>query len=414
MPAVATRTPCADHRRREARAACVVCTSPVCAACIVPTPVGFKCRRCSGVAPPRGGGGRPRWAVPAVALGLLAVAVAGYGLVPGDQADPPDRRREDVVADPVGERRVQFPGAGGVTIGATLAAPSSAVAGPVPGVLVVAGFGPADREGVASSGGVADPLYRDLSQALAGAGMASLRYDKRGTGQSVLPPDQRLSFDDLVADARAGLTFLGERREVDPAALAVVGHEEGGLVAMRLAAADPRVKALVLVSTPGRPLVEVLSDDFRNTHGQAAADGFRAVVAGLLRTGTLPAPEGLPPEHRDFFPAGEVEYLKQIFSLDPSAEAAQVGVPALVVRGALAAGVSASDSDRLAQALGPKAEVVVGPGVGHTLAVPGSAPSAGGDTSHDHSGSGAAVGPPQRDRDLLARISGWLAGRLRR
>ena len=133
-----------------------------------------------------------------------------------------------------------------------------------------------------------------------------------------------------------------------------------------------------------------------------------------MATGSLPARESLPPDLQDYFPQEQPAYLKDLFSLDPGALAAQVKVPALIVRGALATGISAADSDLLSTSLGPGAEELVGPEAGHTLALeappPAAAPSDGG--GHDDHGSSSAAVGYRRDRALLGRITAWLAAHL--
>jgi hypothetical protein len=353
-------TACAEHRRREAVARCSVCGAPLCSECVVPTPVGIKCHRCTGTARPQiRRPSRRRAGAVAVVVGGLLVAGAAYGLLRDDGADGGRAAEEVADRNLTGERRVRFDGVGGIDVSGTFTIPEAATAGPVPGVLILPGFGPTNRDGPIRAG-APDPLYRDLSQVLADSGLASLRYDKRGTGQTPLSANGPLRFDDLVGDARAAVSFLSERTEIRGGPLAVVGHEEGAVVALRLAAEDPRVKSVVLISAPGRPLVDVLSDDFRNTHGQPSADAFRGVVEGLVATGSLTSRDAMPAEHRDYFPEAHVAYLRDLFSLDPVGEAARVKVPVLIVRGARATGVSAVDSDRLAAALGPGAQVLVG------------------------------------------------------
>ena len=410
-------TACAEHRRREAVARCSVCGAALCSECVVPTPVGIKCHDCTGTARPRAGRrpSRRRAGAVAVVMGGLLVAVAAYGLLGDDGADG-GRVAQDVAdRNLTGERRVRFDGVGGIDVSGTFTIPKAATAGPVPGVLILPGFGPTNRDGLVRAG-APDPLYRDLSQVLADSGLATLRYDKRGTGQTPLSADRPLRFDDLVGDARAGVSFLSERTEIRGGPLAVVGHEEGAVVALRLAAEDPRVKSVVLISAPGRPLVDVISDDFRNTHGQSSADAFRGVVEGLMATGSLPSREAMPAEHRDFFPEAHTGYLRDLFSLDPVGEAARVKVPVLIVRGARATGVSAVDSDRLTAAVGPGAEVLVGPDAGHTLALEAPQPPAASSQverggGHDHEGSSAAPGI-RRDQGLLGQVSAWLGSRL--
>lgn len=410
---------CGRHRRRDAAGRCSTCGAGRCGDCLVPTPVGFKCLDCLGTLSGHSSSRRRRWPPVTAGAGLLLVLVvltlwraADGG---GNEGAPGQAARQPADKAGLHSRDLRFAGTGGVRIGGTLALPT-ARRGRLPAVLVLAGFGPTDRDGLARPNQAPDRLYLDVSRALGERGVASFRYDKRGTGESVLSTGQRLSFDDLVADAQAGLSFLAERSEVDPERLAVVGHDEGGLVALRLAASDPRVKSVVLLSTPGRPLVEVISDDFRANHGAASADAFRATVDALLRTGVLPPSDQLPPEHRGFFPTNENAYLTSIFSLDPAAEAAGVDVPVLVVRGERSTGISAADSGRLAEALGGRAEVMVGADAGYMLELAAPAPpaSASGEDDHTqqfHSGTGAAAAP-RRDDALVGKLASWLAARL--
>ncbi len=407
---MSVRGPCSAHRRRDAVASCASCGSPMCGACVVSTRVGLKCQRCTGERAAAGAGPRRRPALLAGVLTLVVVAAAGFALA--GRGEGPSRVEEESTSGPI-ERVVQLSGAGRVGIAGTFRLPERTRGRPAPAVLIIPGFGPTDRNGVPSAGGEEDPLYRDVSHELAERGMASLRYDKRGTGQSVLPAGSTLTFDDMAADARAGIDFLAERTDVDRTELAVVGHDEGALVAMRVAAGDPRVTAVVLISSPGRALVDVIADDFRVTGGDASADRLREVVAGLLATGTLPPREALAPEHRDFFPADHVPYLREIFSIDPVAYARDVKVPALVVRGGRATFSTAADAERIAGAIGPNAEIVVAPAAGPSLALVREPGTAGGPPSRPGvTAEGAARPPRERDAAALERISGWLAERL--
>lgn len=424
MAAAPPAAPCGQHRRRAAVAGCSTCGNPVCADCLVHTPVGIKCRSCT-TAPRskrqekksgnRQSDMRRRWGAVALALGAVVLGGVAFTLLGADQPD-------DRAAGPVGatadarDSLVAFTGADGLTLRGTLRVPQNASV-PSPSVVIIPGFGPTHRDGVAPPGGPPDPLYRDLSQAFAEAGVASLRYDKRGTGQSPLPADQALDFDDMVDDAAAALTFLAARAEVNPNRVALAGHDEGGLTALRVAAATRQMQAVVLVSTPGRPLADVLADDLvasadEPSHGEDLSQDLHAVVEELLATRALPAPDDLPAPLRPVFPPGEEAYLQAIFSLDPAHEAARVDVPALIVRGGRDPGASQEDVDRLTAALGSDTDVLVGHQAGHTLALQNPAHTPGSDAAHDrtvHDDSAASV---IRDHDLLDDVGAWLAATL--
>ena len=124
--------------------------------------------------------------------------------------------------------------------------------GPFPAVVLLSDSGPQDRDGTvgdfAPLGQLADYLTR--------RGIAVLRFDDRGVGKSSGTPGTTTA--DLVSDAQAGLNFLRTRPEIDLAHLGLVGHGEGGNVAL-LAAAQPLPPAFVVTlaayGLPGRDIV---------------------------------------------------------------------------------------------------------------------------------------------------------------
>lgn len=344
------------------------------------------------------------WIAPLVAL-ALAAACSGGGSV--------DEATEDPVGDarqPSADKVVSFNGASQTRISGAVNAP--ATTDDAPGVLIVPGLAATDRDGQVV-GTPPDTLYKDLSATFTKAGMVTFRYDRRGAGESRLASGQQLSWDDMVGDAKNALAFLGQRTEVGDAGLAVVGHDVGGLIALKLAAADPRVKNVVLVSTPGRPLVDVLAEDFAAGWGPESGAAFRDVVATLLSTGTLPERSTIRAEHQTVLAAGADPMLKSLFSLDPLADAPSVKVPVLVALGGRSTGVTAADAERLNAALGGRAEVITAAGAGPTLLEVLVAAPRGADPA-DHTFHGAP--PPQakstRDAGAMDRISGFVTSKL--
>jgi pimeloyl-ACP methyl ester carboxylesterase len=357
-----------------------------------------------------------RWAIVVVTL-MVAVGACGgdsgggsdggaaggsagrSGGAGGAEPDPID------AASP-GERSVQVVGANKVRLFGTFTSPPAAQSASVPGVLLVPTTGPGDRNGLIGSSGAPDRIAQDMAQAFSGAGVASYRYDRRGTGESKLEPDMRLSFADLVTDAKAALDLLAQRRETSGRDLAVVGYDLGGLVATRLAATDPRVKRLVLVSTPGGAPVEMQAAQLRAVGGQPLEDALRSTVANLLATKTLPSIDALPAELRPLFPPVEAPFLAELYGMDGAAEAAKVRVPTMVVTGADATGY---DPARLAAAV-PGAQMVTSPGSSTlvlTGALPADDPSNPASATHVH-GAGPPVAATKRDADALGRITGFL------
>jgi alpha-beta hydrolase superfamily lysophospholipase len=156
---------------------------------------------------------------------------------------------EDAVVEGVDEREIAF-ASDGLTLYGTLALPTESE-GPFPAALFLHGSGPVDRDGNAA--GLEMDAYRQLAHALARAGIASLRFDKRGVGDS--EGDASLaSRTDLVDDARAALEGLRSQPEIDPARCVLIGHSEGAYLAPILAVEDETVAGIVLLSGAARPL----------------------------------------------------------------------------------------------------------------------------------------------------------------
>src|SRR5262249_39774266 len=92
---------------------------------------------------------------------------------------------------------------------------------------------------------------------LADAGFVVVRYDKRGIGQSGGRAESA-SLTDYAEDVSAAVKLLAARKDIDPKKIAVIGHSEGGSVALIAAGKDKRIAAVALVATPGVPGAEIV------------------------------------------------------------------------------------------------------------------------------------------------------------
>jgi hypothetical protein len=101
----------------------------------------------------------------------------------------------------------------------------------------------------AYGGSMDSPVVHEVAYAARTAGLASLRFNWRGVGGSGGVASSE--FADADADYRAALTHLGE---TVPGALVAAGYSFGALAALRCGAAEPRVRALLLVAPPAAML----------------------------------------------------------------------------------------------------------------------------------------------------------------
>ncbi|MGH6949358.1 MAG: alpha/beta hydrolase family protein, partial [Vitreimonas sp.] len=117
--------------------------------------------------------------------------------------------------------------------------------------------------------------HRDAARfeaiALCRAGIAALIYDKRGVRESG-GDWQQSSFDDLAADAAAGLDWLAARPEIDAARIGIYGHSQGGSIAPLIAARWPRIAFVAAGAGAGQPMGEVERYSLRNAVAPLARD----------------------------------------------------------------------------------------------------------------------------------------------
>jgi pimeloyl-ACP methyl ester carboxylesterase len=167
------------------------------------------------------------------------------------QAGGPRRPQTPKPPFPYRTEEVAVDSAPGVKLAGTLTLPQGR--GPFPAVVMITGSGAQDRDetilGHKPFAVIADRLTRE--------GIAVLRVDDRGFAKST-GVFATATDDDFAVDTAAQVAFLRKRGDIDPARIGLIGHSEGGLVAPKVAAKDPKLAFIVLMAGPGVPLGEVL------------------------------------------------------------------------------------------------------------------------------------------------------------
>lgn len=142
------------------------------------------------------------------------------------------------------------------SLGATLSMPTGDDA--VPGVVIVHGNGPVDRDLTVGP----NKPYKDLAWGLASRGIAVLRYDKRTAACNI--DLANATIDDVVTDdALTAIDRLRAQDRVRDDRVVLLGHSIGGTLAPRIAARDGSLAGAVLLAPLGRSVPRALLEQNR-------------------------------------------------------------------------------------------------------------------------------------------------------
>ena len=210
-------------------------------------------------------------------------------------------------------------------------------AGPGPAALLISESGPTDRNG---DNAVVGPIgnMRQLAEHLSDRGIASLRYDKVGTGKTGIGP-YRTHPNDVVSavytkGAEAAVRYLADQPGTDKAQISVYGHGEGAIHALMLATdtapGAPKIHSLGLFQPLPDRYLDIITNRVRGDASPETLSAWLAAVDEIRVKGTVPAklPEGL----NAIVNPGNVKAVVETDKIDPLALAAKVpaGTPVLL------------------------------------------------------------------------------------
>ena len=296
--------------------------------------------------------------------------IAGFRVLPGS---PPAAWSPAAYADgaKAKEREVTV-GSGEWALPGTLTLPAAGD-GPFPAIVLVHGSGPHDRD--ETVGGT--KVFRDLAGGLAARGVAVLRYEKRTKAYGARLKDAEITVkEEVVDDALAAVALARSQQEVDAKRVALLGHSLGGMLAPRIAAAEPGLAGIAIAAGAARPLhllgLEQL--DHLVSAGVATKEQTAALRADFEKVGALDPAK--PPAAGTRLMGAPVAYWLDLAAYDPVATARGLSVPVLVLAGGRDYQVGAKDFEAWKSALAarPNATFRLFPKLNH-LFVEGEGPS---------------------------------------
>jgi pimeloyl-ACP methyl ester carboxylesterase len=289
--------------------------------------------------------------------------------------------------------------------GCPLAGTFTAVARPVAAALLITGSGRTNRDSdVRLPGGLKlrGGITRACAEALAAAGVSTMRYDKRGVGASggdIL----RIGMAQRLADARSGLDWLAGRCPDLP--LIALGHSEGTYYAAQLAAQNGGVAGVVLLSGSAWPGGDVLTYQTEQLADRIPASA--RLILRLMRTDVVRSQRKnlakIMSSSADVIRVQgtrvNARWIRDFVRYDPALALAGVTVPVLAITGGHDLQVPPADVEAMGR-------LVRGPFEGHVV----------GDLSHLLRPDPGSAGPRGYRRqarqpvspEVLGMISAWV------
>jgi pimeloyl-ACP methyl ester carboxylesterase len=228
-----------------------------------------------------------------------------------------------------------------------------------PVALIIAGSGPTDRNG--NSMFTNNNSLQMLARALANAGIASVRFDKRGVAKSTqaLKNEADLRFEDYIKDAAAWIQLLKKDKQFN--GVIVIGHSEGSLIGM-VAAATAGAKKFVSIAGTARPIDEILMEQLQTSSKEL--HDMSVPIVDSLKKGLLVT--NVDKKLATIFRPSVQPYMISWLKFNPQKEIKKLNMPVLLVQGTNDIQVPVEDA-KLLSAAKPAAQLKLIQNMNHVL-----------------------------------------------
>jgi len=213
--------------------------------------------------------------------------------------------------------------------------------GPFSIVVIHQGSGPTDRNGNSTIAGDNNSL-KMLAEELGSAGIASVRYDKRGIAESMalVEKEEGLIFEDYIDDLNSWITLIRQDERFDK--IHIVGHSEGALIGAK-AALDSKVDGYISLAGVGFSAYDTLIRQLE-TQPKEITDISTPILEELYRGNLV---ENVPGEFYSLFRPSVQPYLISWFKYNPVDIIRELDIPILIIQGDNDIQVTVEDAYRL-------------------------------------------------------------------
>jgi pimeloyl-ACP methyl ester carboxylesterase len=227
-----------------------------------------------------------------------------------------------------------------------------------PVALLISGSGPTDRNG--NNAMMKNNSLKMLAEVLAKNGIASLRYDKRGIGESKASAvsEQTLVFENYTEDAKSWINLLKQDKRFSQ--IIVIGHSEGSLIGM---IASAKANKFISIAGPGESADKLIKTQIASKANKQLEDLTFPIIDSLKNGNNV---KKVDPMLNSLFRPSIQPYLISWFKYNPQTEIKKLTVPVLILQGNKDLQVTVKDAELLSQA-NKNAELLIVDNMNHVM-----------------------------------------------